>query len=126
MVLPLVSARWTAPGGAPRTGEVPAPAGARADSALTVWVDASGRLTGPPLWRDQMASQDVLAAALAPAVLGLLLLSARKMADRVLDRRRTRLSEICESLNLRGASCRRRPHGGDHGRPVPRWATGAA
>jgi hypothetical protein len=41
-------ARWTAPGGVPHTGKVLAPAGLTAGAVVPVWVDAAGRLAGPP------------------------------------------------------------------------------
>src|SRR5690242_2912302 len=41
-----VSARWTAPDGARRVGQVLAGPGARAGSRVLVWVDARGQLTG--------------------------------------------------------------------------------
>ena len=40
---PLVPARWTAPDGTSRTGEVHAPANAVAGSTVPVWIDRSGR-----------------------------------------------------------------------------------
>ena len=42
-------AQWQGPGPAPRTGEVLATSGSPAGSAVTVWLDASGKLTRPPL-----------------------------------------------------------------------------
>ena len=41
-------ARWESADGSVRTGEVPAPAGAAAGTAVTVWLNASGQVTGPP------------------------------------------------------------------------------
>src|SRR5215472_11809985 len=41
-------ARWAAPGGVERTGRVLAPAGLAAGAVVRVWVDAAGRLAGPP------------------------------------------------------------------------------
>ena len=38
-------ARWQGPGPAPRTGEVLAALGSPAGSTVTVWLDASGKLT---------------------------------------------------------------------------------
>jgi hypothetical protein len=43
-----VRARWTAPGGTRHTGTIPVPQGATAGRRVRVWVDAAGRLTGPP------------------------------------------------------------------------------
>lgn len=80
--------RWPAPGGETRIGRVPAPAGARAGSAVRVWVDGSGQLTGAPLQNSDVALEVAVAAILAPAGLGLLLLCAGVAARRVLERRR--------------------------------------
>ena len=81
-------ARWTAPVGITRTGNVFAPPGAKAGSLVTVWVDRAGHLTSPPLQLSDVAGQRVLAALLSPVVLGLVLLGAWKLARQVLDRRR--------------------------------------
>ncbi|MBW0118579.1 Rv1733c family protein [Pseudonocardia abyssalis] len=43
-----VEARWTAPDGSLRTGQVSAAAGAPAGSPVTVWVDRDGRTVAPP------------------------------------------------------------------------------
>jgi hypothetical protein len=74
---PMVRARWTAPGGARRTGTVPAPAGTRAASTVRVWTDAS-----------QVKGEAALAATLAPVVLGEMLLLAGQLAQYLLGRRR--------------------------------------
>lgn len=81
-------ARWTAPGGTTRTGEVPAPPGAKAGSLVSVWVDPAGRLTTPPLPHSDAAGQRGLAVFLAPLALGLVLLGWWKLARRALNRRR--------------------------------------
>jgi len=85
---PYVWARWTAPDGASRTGLVPAPPGERAGSTVRVWTNAAGQLTGPPLQLGQVQSRAVLAAMLAPVVLGLVLLCTGQLAYCLLDRRR--------------------------------------
>jgi hypothetical protein len=41
-------ARWETAGAPAQTGEVPVPAGLPAGSAVTVWLDTSGQVTGPP------------------------------------------------------------------------------
>src|SRR6516165_8690497 len=61
-----VRVRWTAPDGTRRTGWVPAPADAWAGSNVRVWVDRSGRRTGPPLTDSQVANRVILAAVAAP------------------------------------------------------------
>ena len=83
-----VPARWTSPTGARRTGKVPVLASAIAGSTVMVWINASGQLTGQPLRRSQVCAQVVMAAVLAPVVLGLLLGCAGLMAHGALGRRR--------------------------------------
>jgi hypothetical protein len=83
-----VEARWTAPDGTRRTGDVPAPAAARAGSTVHIWVDESGAQTGPPLRSQQAAGQAVLASVLAPFALGTVLLCAASLAVYLLDRHR--------------------------------------
>jgi hypothetical protein len=83
-----VPARWTSPPGVRHTGLVPVLASALAGSTVTVWVDASGRLTDQPLRWYQVHGQVVMAAVLAPVVLGLLLGSAGLLARGALGRRR--------------------------------------
>ena len=50
-------ARWTAPDGQQRTGEVPAPVGSKAGRAVTIWVDSTGQLVYPPIGESQIASR---------------------------------------------------------------------
>lgn len=83
-----VRARWTAPDGTPRTGDVPAPATARAGSTVRIWVDNSGAQTGPPLRTQQATGQAMLASVLAPVALGTVLLCTASLAVYILDRRR--------------------------------------
>jgi hypothetical protein len=81
-------ARWQGPGAAPRTGEVLAVPGSPAGSAVTVWLDASGKLTGLPLQPGQDTDRTIAVAAVAPAALALSLLTALWLAQRLADRRR--------------------------------------
>ncbi len=53
-----------------------------------VWVDAAGRLTGPPLQLSQARGQAALAAVLAPIVAGLIVLCVGQLAHSLLGRRR--------------------------------------
>ena len=85
---PQVRARWTARNGTQRSGDVYAPAGARAGRTVLMWADASGRLTGPPLRHDQVRGQVVLTVLLALAVLGWLLAGTGVIARHTLQRRR--------------------------------------
>jgi hypothetical protein len=81
-----VPARWAAPGGNWRTGVIAAPQDAKAGSTVRVWVDAAGRLTGPPDQQAQIRAQAVLAAVLAPVLLGLLLACMGLLAHGALGR----------------------------------------
>jgi len=85
---PLVRAGWTAPDGARRTGAVPALPGTPAGYRVSVWVDAAGRLTGPPLRPSQVRGQAVLATILVPVVLGEVLLFIGQVVHYLLGRRR--------------------------------------
>jgi hypothetical protein len=85
---PLAWARWTGPDGKRHIGDVRAPAGAQAGSTVVVWVDASGRLTGPPLAHSQIRNRVIFTAAIAPAAMAVFLFGAWLIAHRVLDRRR--------------------------------------
>jgi hypothetical protein len=81
-----VRASWTAPGGRRHTGMVPAPAVAPARGMVMIWINQAGRLTG--LQPAQARGQAVLAAILAPVVLGMIVLCAGQLARVALDRRR--------------------------------------
>jgi hypothetical protein len=85
---PEVPARWTAPDGTARTGDVPAPASAQAGRTVRIWVAESGALTGPPLRPEQATGQAAMASVLAPFVLGTVLICAVSLARYVLNRRR--------------------------------------
>jgi hypothetical protein len=83
-----VPASWTAPDGRRHTGMVPAPLVAPARGTVMIWINQAGRLTGAPLQPAQARSQAVLAAVLAPLILGMLVLCAGQFARVALDRRR--------------------------------------
>lgn len=85
---PRVPVRWAAPGGAPRTGTVPAPPGARAGSTVLVWTGTAGQLTEPPLPHQPAASQAALGAVLTVVGLGLVLGCGGVLSHRALDKRR--------------------------------------
>src|SRR5262249_51265314 len=81
-------AGWTAPGGVPHTGRVLARAGLAAGAVVKVWVDAAGRLAGPPAppgWFGSRAEADGVVAVL---LLAELLWGAGLAAHGVADRRR--------------------------------------
>ncbi len=83
-----VRARWKAPNGSVRVGEIPAVGGTRAGSTVRVWVDNSGRVTSAPLTTAQIIHRAVATVILAPIALAVLLLSMAAMARRLLERRR--------------------------------------
>ena len=85
---PQARARWTGPDGLRHAGTVPAAAGARAGSTVLVWIDASGRLTGPPLRPVQLADRVVIAVVLTSFGMGVVLLATGVLARHLLDRRR--------------------------------------
>jgi hypothetical protein len=82
-----VRARWESAGGSARTGEVPAPAGAAAGAAVTVWLTPSGRVTGPPQ-RVDLAFSAVLTAVMTLAVMAFALLAVLRLTQRFLNWRR--------------------------------------
>ena len=82
-----VRARWQNAGGSARTGEVPAPAGAPAGTAVTLWLDASGRVTGP-LQRSEFAFAAILTASLTLAVTAFALLVVLRLIQCFLNWRR--------------------------------------
>jgi hypothetical protein len=83
-----VLARWQDAGAAARTGEVRAASGLPAGSVVSVWLDASGKVTGPPLRPGQITDRTVAAVLSVPVVLALSLLTALLLAHRIADRRR--------------------------------------
>jgi hypothetical protein len=85
---PLVRARWAAPDGTAREGEVYAPGGARAGSTVTVWTDRSGRAEGSPVRRADVAIGEALAALAAAVLAGAAVAVTGLLARRALDRRR--------------------------------------
>lgn len=83
-----VPARWSGPGGQPRSGQVVVPAGSRAGQTVQVWVDGSGRVTGPPLLSSALTRRVVGAEVLAPLILAVLLLTLACAVRWLLNRRR--------------------------------------
>jgi hypothetical protein len=81
-------ARWIAPDGARRTGEVFALAGSPAGTTVKVWVDKAGRLVDPPLRPSQVQGQGVLAAVLSVMTLGMVLWGTGLAVHCAADRRR--------------------------------------
>jgi hypothetical protein len=83
-----VPARWTAPGGQPRTGRIPVRVAVAAGQTVRLWVDAAGTPTGPPPSPGLLELNEVAAAAVAVVGLGIVLLCLVCAGRLVLDRRR--------------------------------------
>jgi hypothetical protein len=83
-----VRARWTAPDGARRAGDIAAPPGTRAGRTVLLWVDASGQPTGRPLQPAQVTGQAIDAAAMAATAAFSALLCAGVLGRWVLFTRR--------------------------------------
>jgi hypothetical protein len=82
------NARWKAPDGQARTGQVFVPSGAPAGSTVMVWVDQAGQLTDSPLQGSQITGRAHLSEALAVAVLAIILITVGWLGRRTLDKRR--------------------------------------
>ena len=82
-----VSARWETAGGSTRTGKIPGPAGAPPGTVVTIWLDAFGRVTGPPQ-TGEFADNAVAIAVIALIALALALLTALGLIQRFLNCRR--------------------------------------
>ena len=82
-----VEARWRAPDGRVRTGELLVTATAAAGHSTRIWVDRAGRLTGP-LSRDQVTGRVQLAVGVAVGGLAVLLIVAAWLVRGGIDRRR--------------------------------------
>ena len=83
------NARWKAPDGQVRTGQVFVPGGtAAAGSTVMIWTDQAGQLTDPPLLHSQVTGRMYLSEALAVAALAAVLITVGVAARWALDRRR--------------------------------------
>jgi hypothetical protein len=82
------NARWKAPDGHVRTGQVFVPGVAAAGSTVLVWTNQGGQLTNPPLQRSQVTGRVYTAGVLAVAALAGALIIVGGAARWLLDRRR--------------------------------------
>lgn len=83
-----VLARWRAPGGRVRTGQIPVSVGLAAGRAVPLWVDAAGSPAGPVPSHRAVLTFEAAAAAGAAAALGIVVLCLACAGHWVLDRRR--------------------------------------
>jgi len=83
-----VEARWRAPDGPVRAGELFLTADIAAGHSMRIWVDRTGRLTGPLLSGDQMTGRTQLAAGVAVGGLAAVLATVGWLVRRSLDRGR--------------------------------------
>jgi hypothetical protein len=83
-----IPARWTAPDGQVRTGEIDVITGVVKGQTVPIWVDPAGFPTGPPLSDRAVVARSVVAAAVALVVLAIVLSFLGGVARWVLDRRR--------------------------------------
>jgi hypothetical protein len=61
-------ARWTAPSGGQRTGEITVPSDSPKGTVVTLWTDQAGEETSPPLTASQVADQAILMALVSAAL----------------------------------------------------------
>jgi hypothetical protein len=83
-----IRARWTAPDGRARTGQILVRTGLAAGRTGPLWVDTAGSPAGPPRTHRAARAREATAAVVAAAALGMVLLSLAWAGRRVLDRRR--------------------------------------
>jgi hypothetical protein len=81
-------ARWIAPDGRTRAGDIPVSVGLTAGEVVPLWVDLKGSPTGPPVSHRAVLTREIGAAVVAPVALGILLLCLATVARWLLDRRR--------------------------------------
>ncbi len=87
-MVPDTLARWRAPDGQLRTGQVPGPSGAAAGSTVRVWVDQKGNLADPPMQQPAIADRTEVAEGLAAAGFAAALAATGPLARHHADRRR--------------------------------------
>ena len=83
-----VPARWTAPSGQVRSGDIPVEVGLTAGRKVRLWVDAAGTPTDVPLTHRAIVARAGTAAAVATVVLLIALSSLALIVRWLLDRRR--------------------------------------
>ena len=82
------NARWKAPDGQVRTGQIFVPGGSAAGSTVMVWTNRAGQLTDSPLMHTQVVGRAAMSRVLAVAALAVTLIVLGMLARRALDKRR--------------------------------------
>jgi hypothetical protein len=81
-------ARWTAPSGVQRTGEIAVPSDSAKGTVVALWTDQAGQETSPPLTASQVADQGTLMALVSVALTVAACLLAAVATRIVVNRRR--------------------------------------
>lgn len=81
-------ARWTAPSGAQRTGEIAVPSDSATGTVVSLWTDQAGEVTSPPLTPSQVTDQGTLMALVAATMTVVACLLAAVATRIVVNRRR--------------------------------------
>lgn len=83
-----VQARWTAPDGGRRSGQVLAPGGTSAGRTVQIWVDPAGASVEPPAGHEDVVDSAFAVGVISGLFLVLLLMASQAIAQHALDRRR--------------------------------------
>jgi hypothetical protein len=83
-----VPARWVAPDGPVRTGDVLAPVGAKRGSLVQTWVDEAGDFVDPPPGHSEIVGNVFTSVVLAGLTMLALLIGAEAVSHHLLERRR--------------------------------------
>ena len=83
-----VPARWAAPNGRPRFGNIAVDVGVSAGRTVPIWVNAAGRPTDPPLTQRAVQARSATVAAVATLALVIALSLLAWAGRKLLDRRR--------------------------------------
>jgi len=83
-----VRARWAAPDGRARTGQIPVSAGLAAGRTVWLWVNAAGSPVNAPLNHRSVVTLQAIAALAATVALGIAVLCLASAGRWLLDRRR--------------------------------------
>ncbi len=81
-------ARWTAPDGGARSGQILAPAGTQAGQTIRIWVNTTGGTVDPPSGHRDVLAESITAGVISGLMLVMLLMGLQSVSRRVLDRQR--------------------------------------